>query len=199
MLSLMTGALLVQACSRPLEPQAACNFVQNSQYQRVSWKGENVDLYLDASVPSKYIDSIQSAVKTWNQVLGSDVLRLHRTGGGGSNYAPSRDGYSKIYWLEEWEANRPTEQARTTVYWTGSKIYESDIRINDKNFDFFSSTEETDYTKVHIESLMVHEIGHVLGLAHLQLESSVMQPNLSNGHLRDNPGQIDLASVKCEY
>lgn len=198
-LSVLTGALLVQACSRPLEPQESCNFVQNSQYQRVSWKGETIELYLDASVPYKYVGAIESAIKTWNTALGRNLIRLNRTGSGGAAYTPAKDGYSKIYWMKEWDPKRPNEQARTTVYWSGSRIYEADIRINNLNFDYFTSDEETDYTKVHLESLLVHEIGHVLGLAHTDSGSSVMYPNLANGYLRDNPSHIDLSSVKCEY
>jgi predicted Zn-dependent protease len=198
-LALASGTFLIQACSRPVQPQEACNFVQNSQFQRVSWKNEYVNLYLDATVPPHYVNSVKSAAETWNTVLGKTVFHVHTTGGGGQNYEPAKDNYSKIYFLNTWDADRPNEQARTTVYWQGANIYEADVRINNYNFDFFTTGDATDYSKVHLESLLIHEFGHVLGLAHTHDSTSVMQVNLANGYLREQPGQIDLASLKCEY
>jgi len=32
--------MLIAACTQKLEPQSQCNFVQNSELQRVSWKGQ---------------------------------------------------------------------------------------------------------------------------------------------------------------
>lgn len=200
-LGILAGLILVQACGRQLPPQASCNFVQNQSLRRVSWnKNVPVDLYLDASVPYDYVSSIQSAVTKWNQVgqklQQQDFFKL-KTGNPGST-TPAQDGYTKIYVLNDWEASRPTEQARTTVYWTGSRIYEADMRINNKNFQYFTS-ETPDYSRVHLESLVVHELGHILGLAHTDAEDSVMQVTLANGKLRETPGSTDVSSLKCEY
>lgn len=193
------SALLVQACSRPLAPQEACNFVQNSQFQRVSWKNRHVIMYVDASVPAQFVPAIQRAADIWNQALGENILNIRTTGGGGQSYEPAKDNYSKIYWMKTWDAHKPNEQARTTVYWAGANIYEADVRINNYNFEYFTDEDTVDYQKVHLESLLVHEFGHVLGLAHVDDSTSVMQVSLANGYLRAQPGQTDLESLKCEY
>jgi len=200
-ITVFAGIILIQACGRELPTEAGCNFVQNSSLQRVSWdQNLPVQLYLDASVPADYAVGIKTAVDQWNvigqKIRGRNFFNLRNESRGSAT--PTQDNVSKVYVLNTWEENKPTEQARTTIYWSGSRIYEADIRINRKNFDFYMG-ETPDFTKVHLESLMVHELGHVLGLAHTSIEDSVMQVSLANGKARTELASDDLASIQCEY
>lgn len=104
-----------------------------------------------------------------------------------------------IYWMNQWEDDRRTEQARTTVYWTGDRIYEADIRINGEFFNFYGGDGAESFSGVDMESLMVHEFGHVLGLSHNDGKGTVMAVTLSSGTLRRTPGKDDLDSLRCEY
>ena len=202
LLGIIAGLILVQACGRKLPMQPACNFVQNSEMQRVSWKTDlPVTLYLDASVPYDYVQPIQAAMKVWNsysqKAIHQDFFKLGNGSPGGSS--PTLDGYSKIYLMNAWESNLPNEQARTTIYWTGAKIYEADMRLNGYNFQFYTDNSNPDMAKVNLESLILHELGHVIGLAHVLDPSSVMQPSLANGQLRILPGVVDQKDITCEY
>lgn len=198
-LGIITGLMLIQACGKQLPEQESCNFVRNSQLQRVSWAANTpVEIFLDSSVPPEYHDSIEAAVTAWNDESGRELIRL-RLGSNPGSDTPARDGVSKIYFMNSWDSNKNNEQARTTVYWAGSTIYEADIRVNALNFNFFTSEIDRSYSEVHIESLLIHELGHVLGLAHNDASSSVMQTALANGHIRNNVGQEDLSSLECEY
>jgi len=194
------AALFIQACGPQMAaPQESCHFVQNSHQQRVSWKDQTpVKLYLHSSVPSNYYAAIERATNVWNRALGREVLRIELTGVTGSQI-PSRDGDNMIYWLYTWEESRPMEQARTTVYWSGDRIYEADIRINARNFHFYGGEKSEDFTGVDLESLMIHEFGHVLGLAHNHKEGSVMNLTLNSGALRRDLSKEDLSSISCEY
>jgi len=170
--------------------------------QRVSWGSQvPIKLYIHQSVDAKYWPAIEAAVDTWNkEIPGKDLFKIEGTGVTGST-TPSRDGYSIIYMMNTWEADKPNEQARTTIYWTGNQIYEADIRINAHNFNFnYQTTSATGtFFGVDLQSLVLHELGHVLGLAHTGTKGSVMAVSLSSGVERRDPSTGDLNDLRCEY
>ncbi len=192
---LLSSALFgLNACGNA-RPEESCNFVQNSSAQRVSWGDHTpVTLYVDRSFPAELFGAIEQAVEQWNSARGRGLIKI----GGwiNSSSGPARDGANVIYWMSSWEADRPYEQARTTVYWAGDRIYEADIRVNAKNFRYsmgaYGGT-------VDVVSLLVHEFGHVLGLTHTDLHGSVMAKSLANATERRVPSPTDIDSLKCEY
>lgn len=200
MLCLAAIGLGLAACSRPVAPQDSCNFVQNPEQQRVSWKGRiPVKLYLHNSVPVEAYDAIDRAVAEFNSDIGhgSEILKIIARGVDG-DLDPKKDGYSTIYWFNTWDPARTTEQARTTIYWSGSEIFEADMRINAKNFTF-NYTSTATFSDVDLVSLVVHEFGHVLGLAHTTATGSAMHATLDEGQVRRTLGAVDLTDLKCEY
>ena len=200
LLCLSAVALLLQACSRPLAPQESCNFVQNPELQRVSWKGRiPVKLYLHKSVPQDAYEGIDLAIKEFNDGPGGghEIFKIIARGVDG-DLNPQKDGYSTIYWYNTWDSARTTEQARTTIYWSGNEIFEADMRINAKNFRY-NFTSATNFSNVDLVSLVVHELGHVLGLAHTTDSGSAMRATLDEGQMRRKLGAIDLTDLKCEY
>lgn len=192
-------ASMMQACSRPLAPQESCNFVQNPEQQRVSWNRQvPVKLYLHSSVPTEAYAAIDRAVEEINLKAGNghDLIKIVSRGASGA-LDPKKDGYSMIYWYKDWSDSR-SEQARTTIYWQGAEIFEADMRVNADTFQYYEG-EDTNFTNVDLQSLIVHELGHVLGLAHNATSGSVMNITLNEGQNRRKLGDMDLASLKCEY
>lgn len=189
--------LAIQACAQKLSPQEGCNFIVNSQQQRVSWNNRApVTLYIDRSVPSSFYTAIQNAANDWNRQLGHPVLQI----GGVTSQAslPGRDGVNVIYWSNYWENDRPWEQARTTVAWLADQIQDADVKVNALNFRY-SAADQPMLGSVDFESLMVHEFGHVLGLIHSDDQDSVMQKSLPDDYLRRVPSDYDIRSAQCEY
>lgn len=194
---LVLSGLALQACSVKKTAEASCNFVQNSEQQRVSW-GAQVPavLFIDSSVPNEYTEDIKSAVAVWNKRVGREVLKVG--GYTDDRREPGQDGKNIIYFRQTWESDRQFEQARTTVYWAGDRIYEADVRINAKDFRF-SSGELTVSGQVDMESLLIHEFGHVLGLAHSNATQSVMARTLPDATERRELSKADEESIRCEY
>ncbi len=190
------------ACSRRFDAQPSCNFVQNSDLRRVSWNSMTpLKLYVHESVPfDKYPELekiLKESIQEWNQVAGRELIRLEALHVSGDP-SPKKDGYSMLYWMNTWEASAANEQARTTIYWSGSQIYEADIRINEKDHDFYVGSDE-DFGGVDFKSLIIHELGHALGLAHTVTPKSVMNAALPSGYDRRLIGKMDIDSLRCEY
>ncbi len=197
----LLGLLSLAACSRPLSPQPSCNFVENPEQQRVSWERHHLPLrlYIHKSVPVEANEAILRAVNEYNNRLGAEIFRIESFQAGG-DLEPKKDGYSMIYWFNTtWcGMDRPNEQARTTIYWSGTEIFETDIRINAFNFTY-NFTADTSFTNVDLTSLLVHELGHALGLAHNPASGSVMNAYLNFTQVRRTLSQTDLSNLMCAY
>ncbi len=203
-ITLVILALLLQACGRGFEAQEACNFLLNNNSQRVSWKARlPVRLHIHQSVPTQYYRPIELAVEHWNQSHPEQKLfEIVGYGTTGSS-RPTRDGHNVIYWLTTWDQPHSREQGRTTLHWAGSQILEADIAINAEpgRHSFYAGDEEylMGPHQVDFKSLMIHELGHALGMAHMQSPGSVMSPYLASGVSRRELGEADVHSLLCEY
>jgi len=181
-------------CAKGPSPQAGCGFVLNNEAQRVSWKKQTpIKMYFDASVPTQFHDGIKASFATWEKAIGQQIFDF---AGSLPSSVPTQDRKSVIYWEQTWETQNNTQQANTTIFWVDNQITEADIRVNAQNFAFSTNPGNND---VDIESLFLHELGHVLGLAHSGSEQSVMALYLSSGTKRRDLTPEDISSVKCEY
>jgi predicted Zn-dependent protease len=181
-------------CGPGVNPQESCGYVQNSESQRVSWKRQvPIKIYLDSRIPTEFHQAIQNAFATWAKGAG---YTLFEVAGTIASANAAHDGKSVVMWSESWDPALANQQASTTIYWVGSRINEADMRLNAQNF-FFSTN--PNQNEVDIESLNLHELGHILGLNHNDATPSVMAKSLSSGSLRRNLMSADLSSVRCEY
>ncbi|HEY8271958.1 MAG TPA: matrixin family metalloprotease [Pseudobdellovibrionaceae bacterium] len=199
----------LQACAP--KSQEDCGFVQNVYGERISWKGEvPVILYLHESVPEEYVSAIESAAKAWQDATGKRVINIVTSQRISGPLNSQKDGRNVIYYSNIWEADKKSEQARTSIYWVGDQIKEADMRINaakDMNgtsyFKYYWNPPGVAATAVanavNIEALVIHELGHVLGLKHKDTNGSVMATYLANNTDRVNIAATDHSALQCEY
>lgn len=197
---LIMSSGLMQACSPQISPpQTACGFVMNTKTHRVSW-GSRVPvlMYADSSVPEQFYPAIQRAMGRWNQSLGREVIKL--VGGLGAYPEERQDGVSVIYFRSNWSGSEQMKrkQAITTIHWAGSLIFEADLAVNTRHFQYSVESQPTP-SEVDFESLMVHEIGHVLGLDHDDSQVTVMAEKLPSGVVRRDIPSGDVENLRCEY
>lgn len=146
------------------------------------------------------ITQIQNAINTWNNAIGRSVLKL-RTGidayTGNSFpglYTPLQNPFKALYYDEisggsgGWVNNtgiNPNIIATTIYNSNGSSILGADIRFNRDAYVFGDTTTGNNTSTEYIadmESIALHELGHVLGLGHAINETnSVMYPYINVG------------------
>lgn len=191
--------LLTQTYCAPQKPtpQEACGFNQNSEGQRIAWKASvPVKMYVDPSFPQELRQAVSDAMAVWNQQLGRQILVLAGERGGTQ---VRRDNINIIYWSSSWDQGSQAsreEQANTTIHYADNQLVEADIQINAMNFNYSLNP---NYTETDLQSLMVHELGHALGLKHNSSEPSVMATKLQNGITRRNLFAADVVNCRCEY
>lgn len=184
------------SCSQ--QSQQDCGFVQNVYGERISWKNDlPVRLHIHESVPTEYREAIVVAAEKWNSLAQRQLIQIESTILNGPA-KPGKDNANIIYMNDTWDAGKEAEQARTSVYWIGAQIREADIRLNGKNFNFYWQRTASS-SGVNIEALVLHEMGHVLGLKHKETSNSVMQTYLASNTDRTQLNMPDLESLKCEY
>lgn len=171
-------------------------FVTNQFNEALMWKKYPITLTISKSVPQEFYQDLESSIQAWNEAAQKTLFILDTTSISDS-HMPTKDQKNIIYFLSSWEEDRPGEQGRATLYWEGFEIKEADIRINIKDFTYFSKNSKplTGEKVVQINSLLIHELGHVLGLSHIDSHPSVMNPYLPSGTIRDQFSKRDYSFI----
>lgn len=193
--------LLVGCAQEKPKPEKTCGFLHDADGQRLSWSsGLPIPIFVHESYPEAARISLEKAIKIWDEGFGQKVFVLENGVVGGANH-PQRDQKSVIYWMTAWEPGKETEQGRTDVVSEGDEILEADVRINgaSNKFSLYFDQPEGRDGEVSLTSLLVHELGHVLGLAHNEQPSSVMKTYLAPLEERRKIKAIDVTNLTCEY
>lgn len=204
-----TVGLLGFVSSCKPKDQSDCGFVQNVYGQRISWKSKlPVAISISASVPAELKSAIYRAASTWENKLGQKAFAFNEENLQQSSL-PGRDKKNGIYFLQNWESDKKSEQGRTSVYWAGDEIQEADIRINAQDFAYYNEDQkslvrlginsQSTNAGYSFEALILHEMGHFLGLKHREDSGSVMATYLAAFSDRNTPANVDTNNVQCEY
>lgn len=174
-----------------------CGFVQNSYGQRVSWKQSlPVKVYIDPSFPPEYDVVLRSAARKWEDILNKTLFIFERAP---QTSKPGKDNRNVFYWMNPWTEADKKLQAMSSLSWSNNQLVEADIKVDAQYYSYYTSS-PTSQLDVHLESLLVHELGHVLGLKHMSnASSSVMLQVLDYLLKREVPTVEDQARLKCEY
>lgn len=184
-------SLLFILCISSCAPKEVddCGFMQNVYGQRIAWKNqEPITLHINNSVPTELKPAIYRAAATWENAIGRKMFNLVEN----DTSNVGRDGKNGVYFLTDWEQDRRSEQGRASIYWADDYIYESDIRINGRDHSFYNVSGYG----YNFEALMLHELGHLLGLKHAE---GVMKSELTLNEDRTVLTAQDIKSIQCEY
>ena len=215
LLGLGLSTLFVFSSCAPKETPD-CGFVQNVYGQRISWKDKKmIEFIITAEVPVELRSAIYRAAATWHKNLGRKVFEISEESlhDGLVGVKPSRDKKNAIYFLQNWESDKKSEQGRTSVYWAGDEIQEADIKVNAQDFSYYNENTQQvvparlaghqadtkKATAYSFEALVLHEMGHFLGLKHRDDGESVMGTYLAAFTNRTELSLDDVGNAQCEY
>jgi len=86
--------------------------------------------------------------------------------------------------------------ATLTGYYSGSRINDADVYTNTKYK--YTSSKETDGCsgEYDIDGIMVHEVGHVIGIGHSNVAGSTMYPTVSSCNFNNRTLEADDLAAK---
>lgn len=158
-LLLVCCSLSLLACHDPLAKPNSKILVLNYDNQGVSWNHFPIQLAFYQGFPEDKKRIIRQEIDDLNTHLKFSafiVSYLDNT----QNSIPQGDQVNLLYWGQPSSLNNffsQNEQAKTTVYWTNTTIYEADI-----SFNISQITPDLDFA-----TLVRHELSHALGMRHL--------------------------------
>ena len=98
--------------------------------------------------------------------------------------------------VTNWE-DSPRQQAITGARWAGSCIHQTTIYVNNRDFYYYRTGERQ--SGYNLDALMLHELGHTLGLMDNDNPDSVMYRYLSPQENRVNASEYDLTNLRSVY
>ena len=105
-----------------------------------------------------------------------------------STTVPTLDGINAVYWIEQgWDSG--PEALAVTQCWFDAKgfMIDCDISINSQDYQW-EYGENAPPGSVDLLSTLTHEVGHLLGLAHTDIQEATMYPYYD---FRSNAADLD--------
>ena len=170
-------------------------FAVNSFSQQLYWQPKfPIKISIHKSIPVDFREEVLKALKNWNDATRFEIFVIDPAID--ESVGPKEDGKNVIYWQTTWDEKKADLQASTNLYWSDHRIREADIILDAK---YFKISLDPQSDEIDFQSLLVHELGHIFGLGHVDNSSSVMVSKLAYGEKRRQPSDDDLKNLSCRY
>ncbi|NBX16089.1 MAG: hypothetical protein EBR09_01860 [Proteobacteria bacterium] len=188
-------------------------------HSAAGWKRSLPIRFVTSSeINPEVVKQLQTAMKSWELAVGKQLFAYDgaETKKGADFrqlYEPLGDGKNGNYLDFNWfKATGKSNTVLATTIWENSPqdpsaIVKADIRYNAEFYVFGNSLEEFSEGKrviVDMESLALHELGHLLGLTHVKETEdkfSVMNPSLfiGEGMITRKLSNGDITRIRSVY
>jgi hypothetical protein len=143
--------------------------------------------------------AVRAAFATWQAVSGTSIR--FADGGATTQTSAGSDGTNLIIWrstnLDPDKFEEGTLAVATTFFSVASgQIHDADIEFNGRDFTWGVSGEPD---RIDVQSVALHEIGHLLGFGHTADPATVMHPTLATGAQKRVLTQDEIDAVRTNY
>lgn len=162
------------------------------------WDNLPIKFRTGYKVEDTQLKGLQSAMKTWEIAVGRTLFAyegIHSNVDGDSFpdlYSSLKDSINGNYLDFAWQKTGKSKEVIATTIWTNNnrnsnKIDSADIRFNEQEYaigDGYTLKKRGTREVVDMQTLALHELGHLLGLAHVESSndgSSIMNPKVYIG------------------
>lgn len=177
---LLFSGLLISCQTKNID---SCGFNKDITGDRISHKTRPIQMYIHDSVPLVYRDLVIEAANLWKDSREQNIIIIPDTLLTGP-ITGQMDGKNVIYFIDTRILKGSRNLGYASVFSRGSYIVESDIYIN--------LTEDPELFK----RVLVHEMGHALGLNHIDDADSIMSTIMGD---INSPTELDINNIRCEY
>ena len=161
------------------------------------WMKLPIEYRFSKELSKQQREGLENAMKTWEAAVGRSLFSL--VGDDPKIGDSFRDLYSSLndstnghYIDDNWAKTGKSTQVLATTIWSNvagddEAIRSADIRFNGNYYvigDSFLSKSTPEKEVVDMQSLALHELGHLIGLTHMSVEDdslSIMNPTLFIG------------------
>lgn len=179
----------------------------NKSEKKYHWPKQSLPIVVAAPLGLKslierdYIDSCE----TWNRALGRKILSCVFEDFDGTHPMKKSPKLNRLYFTKDWASvykysDRLAITRRIPTMTLGSTIAHANIVFNMKyDFYFRSSLISMSEVQYEFKRVLIHELGHFLGLEHESDGNSVMKDTVSNNDPFTDLKNVDIESIRKKY